>query len=171
MITYCVHAADDGVVHTGLVLSSNEEAVTLSCRYVDQACLSRVGIDSVNFDNSHIVTFEPEVLSSESTNVDYSEHVCLAGLNRDRKVLSVVHQSSLRNRLGTSWIGLIEEFWNPDLHLVMIPVRQRDDNLLINLVGVWEVGIGDDKGSAKTVRILTLIMGMIPIRSRLVNLD
>lgn len=52
----------------------------------------------------------------------------------------------------------------------MIPVRQCEDYLLIKLVFVGELGIVDNDGSTKTIRILTVIVRMIPVCARLINL-
>ena len=50
----------------------------------------------------------------------------------------------------------------------MIPVRQRKDQFLVILVGkIW---IMNDKRSTESVGVLTTIVGVIPICTRLVDL-
>ena len=50
----------------------------------------------------------------------------------------------------------------------MVPVRDRQDELLI--IFVWEVWIADDEGGSKTIWVLSLVVGMIPVTSRLGDL-
>lgn len=170
-VTYSVHAADHSIIYRRLVFGGDQEAVTLSSRNINHFSLGRISIDTVDLNYSHVVTFEPKVLTSKCTNVDDPEEIGFARLNSDGKVLSVVHKSCLWDRLGTSRIGFVEELWNQNLHLLVIPVRERYDDLFVHLVCVRGVGISDNKWCTKTIGVLSFIVRVIPVGPGLIDLD
>lgn len=114
------------------------------------------------------MAFKPDILSRKSADVDHVEKIDLPRLDRDCQILSIIEKCSLRDRFGSSRIGFVDEFWNQNLHLLMVPVRDREDELLI--IFVWEVWIADDEGGSKTIWVLSLVVRMIPVTPRLGNL-
>lgn len=52
----------------------------------------------------------------------------------------------------------------------MIPIRDCEHPLLVVLALVRRVGIIDNQWSTKAIGVLRCLMGVIPVRARLVNL-
>lgn len=116
------------------------------------------------------MTLEPEVLAGKGTNVDDAELVRLARLDGDGEVLRLVHEGGLGHGLGAGRVGLCEELRDQVLHLVVVPVRQGEDELMVNFVLVGEVWVVDDERAAQTVGVLGVGVRVVPIRARLVDL-
>lgn len=110
--SHSVHARHKGEVLGSIILGRNEETATLRSTQVNRLSLLLLGIDTVDFDNGDIMTFEPDVLACKSTDVDDSEHVRLASLDGDSQVLSIVEESSVWNWLGAGRVGFVDEFGN-----------------------------------------------------------
>lgn len=52
----------------------------------------------------------------------------------------------------------------------MVPVREGQDKLMVNFLLVRELGVVDDEGTAKPIRVLRIVVRVIPVCARLVNL-
>lgn len=165
-----IHASNNRKVGGSIVLCGNQDAVALSSGQIDHVGFSGLGVNAVDFHDLHRMAFEPEILPGESSHVDDAEHISLTWLNLDVQILSVIHQGRLGDRLSTSWIGVAYEAGKLTRHLVVIPVRQSQNELFIILVLVWRVRILDDQCTTKAIWILARIMRMIPVGSRLVDL-
>lgn len=116
------------------------------------------------------MALEPEVLTSKGTHVDGSEQVGCFGLDGQGVVHGLVHEGVLRNGLGTGRVGLGHELGNEGLHLLVIPVREGEDELLIVVILEGELLVMDNEGSAQTVGVLSAGVRVVPVGSRLVNL-
>jgi hypothetical protein len=116
------------------------------------------------------MTLEPNVMGCEGANVDQAHEICLAWLDIDLKVLRVVHKGRLRHGLSTRGVLDTDELLEQGLDGLMVPVRQSDDDLLIVLALVRAVGIMDNDRAAQTLGVLAVIVGVVPICSRLVKL-
>ena len=167
---YRIHACDKCIISGSVILRSDEHAVSLCSSEIDHLCLSWLSVDTINFDNGHVVTLEPEILTSKSSDVDDAEHVSLAGLKHRGHVLSVVHQCCIRNWLSSCGVCHVDKDLHQIWHLIMIPIRESQGSLLVVLSLVWGVGVVDDKRASKSIWILSRYMGMIPVRSRLFDL-
>jgi hypothetical protein len=53
----------------------------------------------------------------------------------------------------------------------MVPVRERDCDLLVDLAQIWKIWIAYYEGPSQTVWILSLVVGMVPICTYLVGLE
>lgn len=168
--TYSIHACHDRKVGLCISLGRDEHAASLSSREVDHVGFSWLGVCTINLDDGHLVTLNPEILSSKSTKIDQSQEIRLAGLHWNLEVLRLIHESSLRNRLSTSRVSLAKELGEQGLHLIMVPVGKRHDNLLIVFPLERRLWVVNDEISSKTIRILTLGMRVIPVGSSLSNL-
>lgn len=116
------------------------------------------------------MALNPEVLAGKGTNVNDSEHVGRVGLDGDSQVLSLIHERRLGYRLSTSRVVLGQESRKKSGHLVMVPVREGQDKFMVNLLSVRELGVVDDEGTAKTIRILRIVVRVVPVCAGLVNL-
>lgn len=112
--------------------------------------------------------FEPDVLASKSTNVDHLEEIRLPGLDWHGQVLRVVEKHGLGNRFGAPWVRAVDELRKPHLHLLMVPIRDREREALV--IFVRKVRIRDDERCSKTVWVLPLVVGVVPVGARLRDL-
>lgn len=166
--TYCVHARGKRVVGSRLVFGCDEDATSLRGTKVDHLCLRLIRVDPINLNNGHVVTLEPDILTRKRAYVDDLEEIGLPRLNRHRQVLGIVEEDSLRNGLRTGWVGLVDELWDQDLHLLVIPVRDREREPLVILVR--EIWITDDQRSPEAVRVLSFVVRVIPVSAWLIDL-
>lgn len=113
------------------------------------------------------MALEPDVLAGKGTDVDHTEEVRLAGLDRDREVLGLVPEGGLGNRLRTGGVSLVDEAGEQVLHLVVVPVRHGEDELLIVLAFEWGVWVVDDHRPAETIWVLSHHVAVVPVRARL----
>ena len=90
--SYLVHAANKREIGARVILRGNEEAVALRRGDIDHARLGRLCVDSVDFNNAHVVALKPHILRSKGTHVDNSEHVSLPWLHSNGQVLGIVHE-------------------------------------------------------------------------------
>ncbi len=111
------------------------------------------------------MTLEPKVLTRESTDVNDVEQIGLSWLDGDSEILSIVQESILWDRFCASRVGFVEELGDQSCHLLVVPIRNREDNFLVHLVLIWKVGVVDDEGAAETIWVLSFIMGVIPVCS------
>jgi len=81
-------------------------AVPLSGCNEQLANSMRFRVDSVNFNNSHIVLIELQVLGCKSTHVDDTEKNGLVGLNRKMDMLCFVDQGRVWDWFGAT-VGVI----------------------------------------------------------------
>lgn len=169
-MTYRVHTADHWVVCGRLILHRDQHTVTLSAGEVNHARLVGLRPDAVDLNNAHVVAFNPEVLTCECTDVDYTQEVRLAGLHRELEVLGFIHERRFGDRLGTSWVRDADESFQEIGHLIVVPIRQTDDKLLIILAKIRVLRISDDESLPKAVRVLAFRVRMVPIQAGLVQL-
>ena len=170
-IAYFVHTANHGEVLRGIVLHGHQEAVSLCSGEVDHLGVCGLGPDAVNFDDSHRMSFNPEVLAGKGTDVGHAEEVRLARLHRHCKILGIVHESGIRDWFGTSGILVAQEVVDQPRHLVMIPIRQCDGHLFVVLSSVWALWIVNDQLPTPTIRVLAPRVRMVPIGAGLVDLS
>ena len=52
----------------------------------------------------------------------------------------------------------------------MVPIGQGQDQLLVEKVGIWVVGIVDDEWAPESIRILTIHVAVVPVGSWLNDL-
>ena len=119
---YLVHASNVGIIGRGIVLHRDENAVALCCSDVKQVRFGSLGVDAVNFHNSHSVAFEPEVLAGKSANVDNVEHISLSRLNWRCSIVGVIHEGRFWYWLSSCWVGHTDETFHELRYLVVIPV-------------------------------------------------
>ena len=169
--SYSVHACDDGEIRGCFVLGCHEETDSLGGGDVNHFGFGVLGVYAVYFDDAHLVAFNPEVLACKSADVDYAEHVCLAGLNGDGDVLRVVHEGGVGNGFSTSRVLLVDELRDERLNLIVVPVGKGEDDFLIHLLFVGELGIMDNDGTAKTIGVLAIVVRVVPVCSGLVDLE
>ncbi len=53
----------------------------------------------------------------------------------------------------------------------MVPVRERDCDLAVDLTQIWKIWVAYYERSSQTVWILSLVMGMVPICTYLACLE
>ena len=155
---YLVHACNISEVGGGIVLCRDEYAVTLCYSKIDHGCRCLIGVDAINFDYLHGMTFEPEILADKCPHVDDTEHVCLSRLNWCGKVLGIIHEVGVRNRLSPSWISYTDKGREKGWCLIMIPIRECQYSLLVILSFVRRIRIIDDQRSAQAIGVLRQIM-------------
>ena len=63
---------------------------------------------------------------------------------------------------------MVDELGDPDLHLVVVPIRDREGEALVIVVG--KVRVGDDEWCTKTIWVLSLVVRVIPVGTRLSEL-
>lgn len=172
MATYSVHAGDNGEVLGRGFLGSQEEADSLSSRDVDHIGLSFLRVDAIDLNNAHSVVLEPEILASKGSHVNNAEQICGFRFDRDSVVHGLVHESVLGDGFGTRGVRLDhEELVDEVGHLIVVPVGEGQDQLLIDLVLIREVLVMDNQRTAQTVGVLRAGVGVIPVSARLGDLD
>lgn len=169
--THLVHASDVGIIGRSIVLHRDENAVTLCCGNVYHVCFGGLGVDAVNFHDSHSVAFKPKVLTGKSTYVDDAEHVSFSWFDRRFRIGGVIHKGRIWYRLSSRGVGHTDESFHEVGYMIVIPVRKSQYPLLIVLSLVRRVWIIDNQRSAETIRILGNLMRMIPVCTWLVNLS
>ena len=117
------------------------------------------------------MALEPDVLASECAYIDDSEQIGFLGFDCSGKILAVIEKGSFGNWLCSSGIGHTYETLQENWHLLMIPIRDCENYLLVILALVRGVGVVDDQNPAKPIRILPRIMRVIPVCPGLVNLQ
>lgn len=100
-----------------------------------------LGVHAIDLDDGEVVALDPKVLARKGTNVDQPEQIRLAGLHGHGKMLRVIDQSGLGDGLSASWVALVHELLDENGHLIVIPVREGHDNLLVVLSAVGRVWI------------------------------
>ena len=115
--------------------------------------------------------FEPNILCSKRSHVDHTEEIRFPRFNLDGQILGIVEKCCLGDRLCARWIGDIDETRQEGLHTLMVPVGKSQNDFLIIKVLERVVVVMDDEGSTDTIRILTALMAVVPVRARLVNLS
>lgn len=132
-------------VGIGLILHGYEEAISLSGCKIEYICFHRLSIDTVHFDNSHSVPLYPQILSGKGSHVHDTEHVCLSWLNFDLEGLSVVHQGSIWDRLGSCGICIADEALEQSRRELVVPVSQRENDFFIVQIFDWRIRIVDNE--------------------------
>jgi hypothetical protein len=169
--THRIHTCDERKVGARVIPGGQKKAAPLGSRQINHASLRLMGVDAINLDYSHVVPFEPHILAGKGTDVDHTHEVRLARLQCERQIMGVVEQGRLRDRFSSARVLLAHKARDQTRHLVVIPIGYGKDDLFVVLVLVRIVGVMDDEGPSQTIGVLPLIMGMIPICSRLVNLS
>jgi hypothetical protein len=117
------------------------------------------------------MTFDPEVLCGKGSHVDDAKEVGLSWFHRYLQVLGVIHQCCLRDRFCSGGIGNTKELLDETRHLVVVPIRKCEYQLSVNLIGIRILGIVYDERAAKTIWVLAIDMGVIPVRAWLIDLE
>lgn len=173
MITYRVHACHQRIVCCRLVLSRHQETAPLSSREVDHVRNRGLVVNTIDFNDGHVVALKPYILTSEGPYVDYTEEVSRPRLDRYLQVLRVVEESGLWDGFSSGGVAFADEPGQQISHLIMVPVRDGQYHLiflLVQCVQEGRIGVMDDERSPKPVRILSIGVGMVPIRAGLVDL-
>lgn len=164
-----VKSGDDGVVSVGSVFSSQEDSVTLGSSDVDSFNFLGFDVDTVDFDNGHIVIFEPEKDGTKGTNIHEMEKISGIWLNRDGDVEAFVEDEILRDGFCTSGVINGQELWVEDVHNIVVPIGDSEGEFFINLVGKVGIFVVDDERGSLAVRILARSVGVIPVGTVLVS--
>jgi len=111
-------------------------------------------IYSIDFHYVHVVLIKFKILSSESSHVDNTEKVVPIGFNVEMHILSLINESCIRHRFGASVEFFIDwglEESNQWRGLVMVPIRERQHYLFIDLGSVWCCRIMDDYRTSEAI--------------------
>ena len=120
--TYLIHTCYICEIARGIVLCGNEYTVALSCSNIYHICCCFIRIYTIDFNDLHSMALEPDVLASECTYIDDSEHVRLPRLDCSGKILAVIEKGSFGNWLCSSRVGHTDETLQKNWHLLMIPI-------------------------------------------------
>lgn len=89
--------------------SCNQNRVPLRNSHKDLAYFIRLGVDTIRFDNGHVMLIELKELSGECSHVDDVEQVGLARCHGELNVLTFVNQGGVWYRLGAAGVVCREE--------------------------------------------------------------
>lgn len=165
-----VHAPNHRVILTRIILHGDQDAVALSAGNVDHICIRRLSPDPVDFDNPHSVALDPEVLTGKSTHIGEVNQISFPGFHWRLQVSSVVHQCTVRHRLGAGGVGHADELFQKIWQQIMIPVGESQNQLLIILTQVRVIRVRDGESLAQTIRILATGMAVVPVGTSLIDL-
>lgn len=73
-------------------------------------------------------------------------------------------------RFGTGGIGDTEEFCDQTGHLIVVPIRQGQNQFFIKEVGIWIFRVVHDQRASEAIWVLAIYMGMVPVCARLLDL-
>lgn len=138
---------------------------------IDHLSLRRLSVDTIDLNDSHVVTFDPEVLTGKGADIGHSEEVGLARLDGNGEILRVVHQCRVRYWLGARGILEADEVVHESGKLIMIPVGDGDADLFVVLSGIRILGIVDEELSSEAIWVLCSAVRVVPICARLFNLQ
>jgi len=116
------------------------------------------------------MTLKPDVLSSKCSDIHHTEEISLSRLDINGDILCVIEKHCLWDGFSTSRIGFVDEGRNDVLHLFIVPVGDRQDDLFVSLILVWRFRVMDNEGCSKTIWVLSLVVRMVPVGPRLSNL-
>ena len=119
---YLIHTCYVCEVGRGIILRGYEYTVALSCCNINHVCCCLIRIYTIDLDNLHRMALKPDVLASECTYIDDSEHVGLPRLDCSSKVLAVIEKGRFGNRLCSGGICHTDETLQENWHLLMIPI-------------------------------------------------
>jgi len=169
-VTHGIHATDKCIISRSVILCRQEKTASLRRCEIDHIRLCRLRIDAVDLDNGYGMVLKPDPLASKGSDIHHTEEICLSRFDLDLEVLGLVEQCGIGNRLGTGRVKARHELGNKVGHLVVVPVGDREDVLLIVHALERAVWIRDDERRAEPVRILAPEMGVIPVGAWLINL-
>ena len=166
-----VEGGDEGVVLGRGGLRGDEHTVALRGRDVEAVHGLRLGIDPVDLDDGHGVLVEMHVRGREGGHADHAHEVRLARLEGELNVLRVVDQVGVGDRLVAGRVQRRGEVGaEHGGELLVVPVREAEDNLLVVFAGVGGVRVVDDERAAQAVGVLPAHVGVVPVGAGLVDL-
>ena len=115
----------------------------------------------------------PDVGLGEGGQRHETEQIRLVRLDREGGLAGrqIVQKSRVRDGFGAIWRLLHAQIFRDEVwHLIVIPVRESQDQLAIDLVRKRSVRIMNDQRAAKPVWVLSAVVGMVPVRPWLINL-
>lgn len=152
-----------GVVSGSVVFGVDQDGVTLGSGNVQHVRGVLFRVDTIHFNNGHLVVFDPEVLGHEPTGVDQSQKICGVWLDLPRQVSGIVDDQILRNWFGTGRVEQIHKGHVQLIDILVVPLTDLEDHFLV--VFVWEIIVFDNERSPHTVLVLARGMGMVPVRT------
>lgn len=170
-LTYSVHACYKGIVGCGLILGRYEETASLRGGNVYHLGHGGLVVHPVNFDDGHVMALEPDILSRERADVNQAEEIRFSRRNGDSEVLRFIKKGSLGYWLRARWVALGVEGGKHDSHLLMVPIRDREDEFFVVQVQEWRVGVVDHQRPSQPVWVLSACVGVVPVCAGLVDLE
>lgn len=164
-----VHVGVQDEVLGGIGSSLDKDRVTLSSSDREAGDDLALDIDTVDFNDLHLVSVNVEVEHGKGRHVDDTKTV---GLARDKVELGIsllVDQSRLGDGLGAGGVEDGEVLLQHNLVLSVVPVSKGDGVLLVVLVGL--VGVMDNQGTAKTIDVLASVVTVDPVGTVLLDGD
>jgi len=168
-----IQGIPDSKVLAGIRLSMNQDRSALSRGNPKQLVSNGGGISvyTIDLDDSHLVAIEHPSVTGPVAQTDHMNQVGLIGQHLDLGVAGIVDQRRVRYRLPACkgsliLLGLV--FVNQVRHLTVVPVGQRDGELVI-VVERW-LGIMNNERATEAVGVLAHVVGVVPVSSSLVNL-
>lgn len=165
----------NGVILVCGVFGSHQERLSLSRSDSNILTASssndRHSVYTVDLYSGLIVTIKDPTMTGESSRADDTDQICRARLDMNRDILCRVDQSSsywIRSTifsLTSSRLVLMDYI----RHLIVIPVRERDDEFFVILIG--RVRIANDEWSPEAIRVLTHVVRVPPVSACLVGLS
>jgi len=159
----------DPVVSHGLV-SSHNGGVSLGDEDIELVNDEWLALDTVSFDDSHVVAIDREAVEGTASNVDDTEPVTFARFNvddRERNLGAALETTDTvdQNRIRDGDDSGLEVYLLQKGSLLVVVIGKSDDSAwIINVVHIRKrvVGIVDDQSTTKTVAILGSMVRMIP---------
>jgi len=164
----------DPVVSNGLV-SSNDGRVSLGDEDIKLVDDKWIALDTVSFDDSHIMTIDREAVEWPTSNVDDTETVALALFDvddRERSFRTTLESSSAVDEDGI-WDGddgRLEILLLQQGGLLMVVIGDGDNGaFIIDVVHVRKriLRVVDDQCTAHTITVLGSMVRVIPERAGL----
>ena len=100
-----VHGADEGVVLVGGLFGGYQDAHALAGGEIYEVSLLGDGVDTIDFDDGHLVLIKLDKEGGECGHVDYSGHVSFAGGEIERCGSIVIEDGGVRNWFCAGRVG------------------------------------------------------------------
>lgn len=111
-----------------------------------------LSINTVGFDDRHVVLIKLEVLSSESSHIDNVEQVCLPRCHSEFNILSFVDQGRVWYWLGTTGVICRKEVIDQIRCFNVVYVGEGQDDFLIDVAVVVQlIGVSDSDRTTETI--------------------
>jgi len=164
----------DPIVRNGLV-GSNDDRVPLGDEDIELIDNEGIALNTIGFDDGHVVTVDREAVEGTASDVDDTETVALPALDIDDgewhlgttlEATNTVNEDGIRN-----WYDgcLVVHLLQQRSLLVVIVGKGDDSGEVINVVHMFVrvVGVVDDQCATETIAVLGGVVGVIPERASL----